>query len=574
MALAESTDPLRQLARTADAAAGRVRPWQIGHELANELTTNGRSMTPDEVALVQALERTLDWSSDGDDRQFRAWWLDEETSLDEVHDRWPVVWAAVAAIAEHSTVVAHLSDLLWVARHGAPHLHARRAIDAYLESAAVVVEPHDRSRSLIRAHELARAINDSERLRAVEAHICAAVGAAVADDDVGVALALLDHLLGGRPSRDAASAAAQLLSRAWRVASRTDHVERAGKLLIARTNDDSERQAVADRVVSTFRARAAQEEGFGRLIALRDALRVAEELGHPLHDEILHEIETLDSTSAFTAIRTEQVLSRQQVAAFCAGIVGDDSLQHALTRFAYQLPITPESVQRMRDNTPVSIRHVITSFRIGEANSVVTSTETTSTNDDPTAVAVERDVLHQVGVQAQISAFLFLVPALHQTLASYEPWTVDDMRSVLGSGIADAVVADALARSLEHFHHRRYDEAVHVALPRVERLIRHIARSCGVATTRRPTKRVGGIRGLGEILDDLRGGSGEPILPEPLLTSAELTLAEPDALNLRNEFLHGISNQARAGEAAMILQIGFALALTIQLGPVTSEPAT
>jgi len=80
--------------------------------------------------------------------------------------------------------------------------------------------------------------------------------------------------------------------------------------------------------------------------------------------------------------------------------------------------------------------------------------------------------------------------------------------------------------------------------------------------------------GLGEILDDLRGGSGEPILPEPLLTSAELTLAEPDALNLRNEFLHGISNQARAGEAAMILQIGFALALTIQLGPVTSEPAT
>lgn len=53
MALAESSDPLGDLARTADAAAQRVRPWQIGHELAKHLTSGGRSMTPDEVALVQ-----------------------------------------------------------------------------------------------------------------------------------------------------------------------------------------------------------------------------------------------------------------------------------------------------------------------------------------------------------------------------------------------------------------------------------------------------------------------------------------------------------------------------------------
>lgn len=125
MALAESSDPMRDLARTADAAARRVRPWQIGHELAKDLTADGRSMTPDEVALDQALERVLDWSGDGATRQFRASWLDEDTSLGEAHEAWPPVWASVADIAEHPTVVAHLSDLLWVVRHGTPHRHAR-----------------------------------------------------------------------------------------------------------------------------------------------------------------------------------------------------------------------------------------------------------------------------------------------------------------------------------------------------------------------------------------------------------------------------------------------------------------
>jgi hypothetical protein len=38
-------------------------------------------------------------------------------------------------------------------------------------------------------------------------------------------------------------------------------------------------------------------------------------------------------------------------------------------------------------------------------------------------------------------------------------------------------------------------------------------------------------------------------------------------LNLRNEFLHGISDEARASEAALILQLGLALSLTIRLGP-------
>lgn len=571
MALAANSEATRDLAQRMDAIAGRVRPWLVGHELANELTAEGRSMTSDEVGVVQALERALDWNKEGDRREFRAWWMDEGTSFDEIGPDWPASWAAVAEAATHPTVVAHLSDLLWTVRHGTAYLHAKRAVDAYLSSADALNEPHDACRALIRAHELASAIRDGERVAAVEEGLCDAAESELTGTDIGVAVTLLDHLCDHRLGDVAATRSVELLERAWRTASRSDHLERLAKLMLRRSDDERERLEVAGRVVDAHRDRSRQEEGFGRLMALREALRVAEELGHPAHDEILHEIETLDSESAFKAVRTEQVVSRHHVADFCGRVVGSDSLEKALTRFAHQLVVTPKLVQHVRENTPVSIRHVVTSVRIGEANSVVTSTETTSADEDPVAAAVERDVLQTVGHQAQVRAFLFLVPALHQTLVSYGPWTIADLRAIIEIGPADdPVVADALARSLDHFHHGRYDEAVHVALPRVERFIRHIARSCGVATTRRPTKRVGGVRGLGEILVDLRTDGDTPILPEPLITAAELTLVDPDSLNLRNEFLHGISDSATPVEAALVLQLGLALALTIGLG--THEP--
>lgn len=567
MAQADSGHPLQELARAADTAAARCdRMWRIGHELAKELTANGRSMMPEEVALVEGLERSLDWS-DEPAGNFRPWWLDEATKIAETHDHGPTVWAEVADSAQYPAVVAQLSDLLWVERHPAPHIHARRAIDAYLVWASELAEPHDASRALRRAHDLAGSINDRERVRAAEIRLFEATESALTADDLGVAIALLEHVSARRLTSDGAEGLERLQDRAWDTATRPDLIERVAKLLLRRIDDPAERTEIATRVVEAHRAAARQQNGFGRLVALREALRVAEELGHPAHREILHEIETLDSTSAFNPIRSEHVLSRAVVSDFCAQVVAADSLENALTRFCLQLPINPAAVRQIRENTQVGIRHLVTSVRIGEANSVVTSTETGAPDEDPLAVAVERDVLHQTGYQAQMMSFLLLVPALHQVLDSYQPWSVAELRVWLEKGPADPVVADALARGLEHFRNRRYDEAAHVTIPRIERLVRHIARSCGVATTKRPSKRVGGIRGLGEVFNDLRGDGTDPILPEPLLTACELTLVEPDSLNLRNDVLHGISDEVRACDAALVLQIGLALALGIRLGP-------
>lgn len=407
---AGSASDIQDLARAADAAAIGVRPWQIGHELAKTLTDNDRSMTPDEAALVQGLERTMEWSDSGRDR-FRVWWLDENTSLEGVHHTWPSVWASIADAAQHPSVVAHLSDLLWVVGHGEPHLHARHAIDAYLTSGTVLDEAHDRCGALFRGLDLARTINDPDRISSANAAAVQAVAAALDEGDIGIAIAVLEHLgSSDRRHVDAEAERADLLRRTWNGVARPDHVERVAKLLL-RSAGPSERDEITTRVVESFRTKAAKEEqGFGQLIALRDALRVAEELGHPAHGEILHEIETLDSDQMFVPLRSEHVVSRELASDFCAEIVGDDSLERALGRFAIQLSVTPASVQSVRDATNIGLRHVVTNMRIGEANSIVTSSETADAAVDPLTAALERDILQQVGYHAQMTAFLFLAP--------------------------------------------------------------------------------------------------------------------------------------------------------------------
>ncbi|HEU5085767.1 MAG TPA: hypothetical protein VFU14_20665, partial [Acidimicrobiales bacterium] len=238
MATAGAPDLLAELAQRVDAIAGRVRPWQIGHELAKELTSDG-PMTAQEVAVVQALERTLDWDTEESSRDFRVWWLDEETALAEIDPEWPVAWAAVAEAAAHPSVVAHLSDLLWSVRHGTAHLHARRAVDAYLDAADLLRESHDRCRSLIRAHELARAVNDVDRLTVSETRICDAAATELAEVNLGIALVLLEDLCTHRISDAASDKVDRLLELAWQAASRADHVERLAKLILRRLHDDS-----------------------------------------------------------------------------------------------------------------------------------------------------------------------------------------------------------------------------------------------------------------------------------------------------------------------------------------------
>lgn len=562
-------DQTEELAAVVDVTVDRCeRTWEVGHELAKRWTESDRSMTPAEAAIARLFQFQLD-PSGRNSKPYRNWWLDGAEDVIEAES--VKVWAEVVPHLKRSWAVAHTSDFLWLNRFGNQSYEWAVAASEHYRLAAQD-EQDDRLaiRFLFRALGLAGEINHVEQRTESERAVIDRLEAIARGDDRATAVSAAVRLRSEDLGAPTALRLKRLLESLWTVVESGPEREKVGKALVSYTDDAEIRLSIAEGIIEAFRSDAADRKDMGKLLSLREAARVAEEMGHPSHSAILHEIETLDSEDIFQRIGVEHAMSRSDVSDFCSAIVGTDSLQNALLRFVATSPLTPEAVESIRASTEVGIRHTIQRQQIGEANSVVTTSEG---DDNSIEAAVDRDVRQTAGFNGQVTSFFFLSPALHQALETYHPWPDEEVTSWIEGDTSDGVVSSALVRSLNHFRERRYDEAVHILVPRVERQIRMLARACGVATTKRPTARVGGIRGLGEIVADLRAGRGAsgPLLPEPLITSVELLLVDPESLNMRNEVAHGISGLGDQWQATLLIQLCLAIALAIQLGdPETS----
>jgi hypothetical protein len=405
-------------------------------------------------------------------------------------------------------------------------------------------------------------LNDRDLADVVERDFVEVISGAIAADEIHDAIVLLGGLCAKRRGPPADGAITTLLDEVWVAAHEPRHVEMIARLRIARAGGADVSEEI-DRTVQAYRQAAASAEGLQQFVALRAALRIAEELGHPDHQSIVHEIETLDVHASMTPIRVEQTIGRDVIAAFCLEIVGDDSLLQGLRRFGSHMWLSPSAVQKATESpTRSGLLSSVPGFRLGEANSILTSsTHHPGGASEDAQHALRRDAVHEASRAAQIGAFIVLVPALHELLDAYHPSDEAGLEAALSAGCGDAVSGDAFARGLEHFRNRRYDEAAHVVVPRIERVVRLLARSAGVATTKRPTARVGGVRSLGEILSDLKELPDQSVLPEPLVTAAELTLVDPDGLNLRNDVSHGVTDEVRAVDAVHVLQLAVAISI-------------
>ncbi len=124
--------------------------------------------------------------------------------------------------------------------------------------------------------------------------------------------------------------------------------------------------------------------------------------------------------------------------------------------------------------------------------------------------------------------------------------------------------ADALSRAFEHFWAGRHDEAILVALPRIEAILRRTARAMGGVVFRPPeANRPGGLKTLGEVLRLLQGK-----VDDGWWQSFWFVLADPIGLNLRNEYSHGLRDEGDAIDAALVLRLAAHLRLR------TLEPTT
>ena len=131
--------------------------------------------------------------------------------------------------------------------------------------------------------------------------------------------------------------------------------------------------------------------------------------------------------------------------------------------------------------------------------------------------------------------------------------------------------ADAFARALESYWADCPDEALHVALPRVEAVFRRWLAMGGGLTYRPPRGTIPGrVRGLDSVLNDL-----SDLYPDLELWwryfRVALTIPSP-GINLRNRYLHGLAGAATKQDAAIVLRIAAGLRF-VRIQTETGEEA-
>ena len=300
-----------------------------------------------------------------------------------------------------------------------------------------------------------------------------------------------------------------------------------------------------------------QENGLAREYWLREALTVATQKrgAASARDQIRHEIEHIGSNTydlQSTTVETE--LPAEDVEAWLDGIVGDDELDAALRRFAFfdGPPIGDrEEVGRTVDE--LAQEFVFTNLFgrvvLDDDGYPIRHVETQSDKR-------QMDILDYDVRGIQLDASLRSV-ALDRIGARYGR-DGDSLRAFFEADLITPDEADAFARALESYWADCPDEALHVALPRVEAVFRRWLAMGGGLTYRPPSGTIPGrVRGLDSVLNDLSG-----LYPDLELWwryfRVALTIPSP-GINLRNRYLHGLAGTATKQDAAIVLRIAAGL---------------
>ena len=130
-------------------------------------------------------------------------------------------------------------------------------------------------------------------------------------------------------------------------------------------------------------------------------------------------------------------------------------------------------------------------------------------------------------------------------------------------------VAERIARSVELLWDGQYDESAHVLVPRLERVLREVARQLRLPVVResRPDREIGGVEMLGALLRDLHDAFSDPGWHAYLFN----VLADPLGLNLRNTIVHGLHGTVGELDAALLIHTALVLA-GMRLKPVDAPP--
>jgi hypothetical protein len=478
------------------------------------------------------------------------------------------IWTRALEVLDAPLLQSRYGDLLWCIRHGpSPHRHARAALAAYEVLSTGDDELLTATHSTQRALEIALELNDRDSADRIAASAVGRADRLLADgpERPGVVLRLLGAAAALPPPRrpTGLTAAALHAERVYEGDPRLG--DAVADLLAALAPDETRRREIRLRQVGRWQEAIDRAASFERQVDIQHGLELATLHGLP---ELATALRRQLQASLLDPIDLQEVggeveLPRADIERAITSIVGDDSAPDALRRLAGQCPTgDPAShlllAEEMRTQHP--IQFLVTRVVISEENiplRIIRSPEE----------HLLAQIRRQEVMAVRFFAAMILLPTLDALVERYGVPATEEVATMLEGGAIDHGTAGILAEQIVLVLRGEADDpAAHSLVPRIERVIRELARRAGVLIIREPSgDKPGGVRSLGAILADL-----DAVLPETWRRYFICLLTDDLGINLRNRVAHGLVEQVERQDAALLAHAALSLS-GFTLGEVADE---
>jgi len=471
--------------------------------------------------------------------------------LESLPDEFLTAWENVVSETSHPVLASRLNDLLWVLKRGErPDLHARAAISAYIELSRGTWDGIYRTECLTRALELVREINDPVLQNGVIALLIESARSSMNEESPkpGVTLRLIKALLTLPRSQQPPEVDA-LLEQAKMVYGQDAHtMETILMLLIKRSATENERKALQREIVQKWIQFAdGSKNGLIKHANYQHALELARNYGFSdLITEIRIHIQQSSHEIDWKEVSATLTLSADEVEKFVKRVVDVPDWRTALKRFGAYGPPSGDHVLNLKQVQQLKQRHPIQFLMTGIIFDA---------NGFPIQIAASEDAHESVALSQheswRIQAFgeLFANEILESIRNLHGDISLQNLAEFFTTPSICESIAERVAQSIVEYWAGRYDESAHILVPRIEAIIRAIARETGIAIYREPQgNNPGGVVPLGTLLSAVKG-----IWDEPWRRYLLNLLVDPIGINLRNRIAHGLVDKVTKTEAALLI---------------------
>lgn len=490
--------------------------------------------------------------------------------VSEVHDEVRALWRSVLGVVGDPIVCSRLADLLYVAEGGSAHAEGRRAASCFVELAD---EPEwaaiDRAECMARALEIFTELNDRSSLAASARRTVALVDELLGQEHAGPPLIALRALLALKPK----SRPADLLDLLERIIAHFENTtHEAGVLGIAAdaTTDQQKKAALRRRQLQAKVDEARRAEGIAKVALLSRAIELGRRYGFAAEaDALLKELQNmpqseldLQSIEVNTELPVEEI--RQEVDRLVGSGAADafDALRRIGAGVGPPGGSNADVDAAVDDqNREFPLSHLIGQTILGDESAAPHFVA----DEDDDKRRVERGRLRKM--HADFLGQVLLGPLLDAVIEHHGRPSHEELTAHFATELIGEVRAERIARALELFWDQEYDDSAHVLVPRLESILRDVARARGVTIVKHVGEGTyGGVASLNVVMAKLRALDPDV----DWLDYLEALLCDPLAINLRNLIAHGITPRTGGTGAALLLHAACFLAL---LRPAESADA-